>query len=721
MGQRIFWVWVMIVFYPVFTQAASIYPIEADTEQAISLHSHALYFEDAEQVISWEEVQSLSAEDTIYQQLKAPITNFNFTTSRFWVRFELVNETAKHQSFFLETGRPLTNVVNLYCKDETGEIQVFNNGDGQVFNQRFIKDRRVLFPIELSPGARAEYWVELISDGEIITLPLLLWPKRTYLAQNGREALFHGVYYGVLLLVLVLFTFFFIAMGERVFLYYVLYVFCLSFFQFSLDGYSFRYLWPNLVWWGNHALLFTTSIAVISVLIYARAFLTLCKNLPGINRVFQLLIALTAVVALMSLTDGVLYELAFPLINFLSLISTVTILITVLIAMYKRLKVSIFFSLAFLALMLGGIYFILGNVNIIENTPITENAIKFGSALEVILLSIAMAGRYRDLQLEKEKAQQTALEKLEEMNRLKDRLNIELEQQVQERTSVVERQNKALAEINKDITDSIRYAKRIQMAILPSQLTVESHLPDSFILYRPKDIVSGDFYWLRATPETVLFSAVDCTGHGVPGAFMSIVGQNGLNQAVDEYHLRQPGEILEHLNQVVALTLKQREADTQVRDGMDIALCGLNYAKRLLEYSGAYNPLWIVSQTPPLVNGLPLEPYARISSENLSFYEIKADKQPIGAYVDRKHKQFTNHQIQLHSGDTFYIFTDGYADQFGGPKGKKFKYLPLKRLLMELSSQTMAEQQKSLSEAFDSWKGDLDQVDDVCMLGVRVP
>lgn len=695
--------------------------IDHSPDTLLPLHTYCEFFQDSAHKYEFDQVREFKSGEAPFQRFTEPVTNLNFTSSRYWVHFMLHNTSSDQQDFYLETGRPLTNTVNLYLISTNGTTTKLLNGDGIPFAKRVVKDRRVLFPIHLEAGEYLHGYVELISDGEIITVPMRLWPKNAFLKQNGIETLFHGIYYGVLVLVLVLFTFFFIAMREKVFLYYVTYVFSLCLFQFTLDGYSFQYFWPNMVWWANHALLFFTSITVLTVLLYAQAFLQLKKYLPRINRVFSTLQVLALIVLLGSLTDGPAYELAFPLINFLSLVSTLLILFTLVIAHFNRITVSPFFPAAFLFLMLGGIYFILGNVNIIDNTPITENAIKFGSVLEIILLSISMAGRYKNLQRDKEIAQQSALEKLEEMNRLKDQINVELESQVKERTAKIERQNDELAEKNKDITDSIRYAKRIQEAILPSRLTVEIHLPDSFIFYRPKDIVSGDFYWLRDSVDKVLFAVVDCTGHGVPGAFMSIVGQNGLNQAVDEYQLNQPGKILDHLNQVVALTLKQKETDNQVRDGMDIALCSLNRSNSILEFAGANNPLWVVSPEMPVVESdIPMVTGLSNADESLSLYSIKADKQPIGAYVDREPNSFTNHRIRLRSGDTFYLFSDGFADQFGGPKEKKFKHLPLKRLLLELHSKPMKEQHSVLNATFDDWKGDLEQLDDVCIIGVRV-
>lgn len=282
---------------------------------------------------------------------------------------------------------------------------------------------------------------------------------------------------------------------------------------------------------------------------------------------------------------------------------------------------------------------------------------------------------------------------------------------IQERTAEIvqqkeeiEMQKTIVEEKNKDILDSIKYAKRIQDAILPG----EDHMRDVigrdlFVLYRPKDIVSGDFYWIKVKGPKVLFAAVDCTGHGVPGAFVSIVGNNNLNRAVNEFGLTKPAEVLDNLAVNVEDSFRQ-QGHSEVRDGMDISLCsfemtGFNTAR--LEWSGANNPLWIVKAEDPT-----------------QIIEIKADKQPIGKFENRK--PFTNHSFDLVKGDTIYVFTDGYADQFGGPAGKKFKYAQLKELLLAMQDKPMPEQREILLEKFTEWMSGMEQIDDVCIIGLRV-
>ncbi len=261
-----------------------------------------------------------------------------------------------------------------------------------------------------------------------------------------------------------------------------------------------------------------------------------------------------------------------------------------------------------------------------------------------------------------------------------------------------EHQKKIIEEANKDITDSIRYAKRIQDALMGEKVHVSMHLPEHFILFIPKDIVSGDFHWGFEKQGHWYFAAVDCTGHGVPGAVMSMLGISFLNDIVSAEQLLSPAEMLNRLRDKVVKELRQTGESGGSKDGMDISLCRLNLESNELMWAGANNALNIIT--------------------NGQFKELKADKQPIGYHPEMR--PFTNHEIQLQKGDSIYIYSDGYADQFGGANGKKFKYKQLEELLIANKHLSMNDQKELLKKRFVEWKGSLEQIDDVCVFGVRI-
>lgn len=274
--------------------------------------------------------------------------------------------------------------------------------------------------------------------------------------------------------------------------------------------------------------------------------------------------------------------------------------------------------------------------------------------------------------------------------------------------------NKIIEEKNKDITDSINYAKRIQTAILPADTALSNHFT-SFVFYRPKDIVSGDFYWVKEVGERLFFSVVDCTGHGVPGAFMSIIGFNSLNRIVDDLKIAETGKILDKLNELVidSITRETREGIT-IRDGMDLSFCCFDKTSKTLYFSGAHNPLYVIRNSAIKLLGYE----ENMEADGKTLYEIKADKMAIGGSINDSN--YTTHSIKVEEGDSIYLFSDGYADQFGGPKGKKFMYKRFKELLLTLQSSDMETQHQALESTILEWMGDLDQLDDICIIGIRL-
>jgi sigma-B regulation protein RsbU (phosphoserine phosphatase) len=318
-----------------------------------------------------------------------------------------------------------------------------------------------------------------------------------------------------------------------------------------------------------------------------------------------------------------------------------------------------------------------------------------------------------------------------EITRLSEKFNMmiaqlesyyyELEEKVKERTLKIEKQKEelshqrdALAEKNsqlneayleieeqkKHIMDSIYYARRIQTAILPSFSMLDAKLKTYFIFYLPKDIVSGDFYWMAEVDGLVMLAAVDCTGHGVPGAFMSIVGYNQLHNAVSVKRARKASDILNELNMGVINTLNENTSDSSIKDGMDMTLCVFDFPNKKVDFAGANNPIMIMRDNEPL--------------------KYKGDRFPIGAYIEDRPQLFTNNEIDLKSGDMVYLFSDGYADQFGGPENKKFFTRRFEELLFAIHKKPLEEQKEMLKTTLYDWMGSNGQVDDILVIGVKI-
>jgi serine phosphatase RsbU (regulator of sigma subunit) len=267
------------------------------------------------------------------------------------------------------------------------------------------------------------------------------------------------------------------------------------------------------------------------------------------------------------------------------------------------------------------------------------------------------------------------------------------------------------------ITDSIKYARRIQKAVLPSTAYIAKILANYFTIYKPKDILSGDLYWVREIEGYQVVILADSTGHGVPGALMSMLGVTLLNEQFRTFGIRQPGVILGHLRNKVKEILAQDGSIDEQKDGLDMAIAIIDKEHTELQFAGANLPLYLIRKKSNLAGNDKL-PYASVESEDYELYTLKGDKQPVGLHWEET--PFTNHVIRIQDLDTLYLFSDGIVDQYGGKKRKKFKTRNFKKLLLSVQPESMRKQGKLIEEAFDTWRGNLEQIDDVSVLGVRL-
>ncbi|MGC9344520.1 MAG: PP2C family protein-serine/threonine phosphatase [Bacteroidales bacterium] len=266
----------------------------------------------------------------------------------------------------------------------------------------------------------------------------------------------------------------------------------------------------------------------------------------------------------------------------------------------------------------------------------------------------------------------------------------------------ISRQKELLSRRNKNIEDSMKYAQRIQTSMLSNPGVFKKHLPKSFILHKPKEIVSGDFYWISEVDNKVFVAAVDCSGHGIPGAFMSIIGFELFRKIINLQGVRDPGKILDTLNQNFQEIFGSGD-DIALRDGMDLAFCVINKAEMQMDFAGAFNPVYIVRDD--------------------KLMEIKGDRLSVGADNDpldiKPPQKFTSHKIKLYKNDMIYLFTDGYADQFGGPEGKKYKFRRFRHTLLTIHKLSLESQKVYLEQTLDEWRGKIEQIDDILVIGIK--
>lgn len=642
------------------------------------------------------------------KKIENSVENLDFTTQYHYVRFTLVNETSIPKLFYLETARPITNRVNLITEQIVQnqlKINEYNSGDEIPFDKKAIATNRSIIPIYIDASSEANCYLTIGSDGEAVTLPMIFWEELIFRKIDRKRQFSSGLFYGIFVFVIIIYATFYFLLRDNLFLLYTIYVALSGLLQFALDGYVHQYIFTSGGYMTHHSVILIAGTTVFFALSYASRYLELEGRKKLISRIF---LALVAITTLASLIPGRVFELCYPLINLFSLLSLIFLLIIGVSVRRTNKQISPLFLLGLFLLLAGGMLFILGNVGVIDAPEYTQYGLKAGTLAEIVCLSILMAGKYKSLQDEAKAAQEQLLIELEAKNRITEEANIRLEKQVAERTREIEQKRAELAEKNEDLLGSINYAQRIQSALLPPQQKMESLVSDFFVFFKPKDILSGDFYWMEEVitsgkkPERMLlYATADCTGHGVPGAFVSIVCNNLLKLSKIQKDVNSTGEALDFIDREIQGMLNQEFHELEIRDGMDVALCAINFDSKTLYFSGAKLPLYLLRDGEILV--------------------YKGDRQAIGN--DRKDAdfRFTTHQIKLQSGDLIYTFSDGIPDQFGGTNGKKYLTKRLKECLLNNAHLPMVEQKNNIEKTIANWMGEEPQVDDMILMGIRIP
>ncbi|WP_338792897.1 7TM diverse intracellular signaling domain-containing protein [Bernardetia sp. MNP-M8] len=655
-----------------------------------------------------------------FENSKEAKPNFGYTSSTYWCRFQIENATNNSQNRWLEIQYPLLDSVWLYEVDSAQNIiQVQLLGDKMPYTQREIKDADLIFVLNINPRKTTTYYMRCRTQGTM-TFPLVLWQPQAFSEQTANDRFGFGIYYGIIVVMIFYNLFIFFSLRDRAYLYYVLTIASIALFQLAFNGLGFQYLWSNFYPFNDIAIPFSISCFSFISLLFARQFLHLKKLLPKTDKLVLVFVAL--IIIELSLTFFLPYKVMIKVSSITGVVAT-TLLFYMGVMSYRRgYKSAIYFLIAWSLFWLGILCSIFKGFGLLSTNFITTYAIQIGSALEVILLSLGLADRIN--MLKNQLAEKTITEKNQKIeNEIRQRYLIEsqnqkLEQLVAERTVDLEQKTIELQSQNQKITDSLKYAKRIQDAILPPKEERDTILENHFVFFKPKDIVSGDFYWIseHKKEQKIIVAAVDCTGHGVPGAFMSIIGNNLLNQIINEKNIFYPSDILEELHKGVRTILKQDYDSSSnlntSRDGMDIALCVINREKHTLEFAGANRPLWIV--------------------KNGKFEEIKGDRRAIGGWQNEQKREFKTHSIDLNEEMNVYLSSDGYSDQFGGNNeegkeqtSKKFMSKNFKKLLVDINntertSQNLETQCSTLEQVMEKWKGNEPQIDDVLVVGFAV-
>lgn len=674
--------------------------IPYNLDRELELSSQATFWEDpSNQSSITEAIAHFKSGE--FKKMDCPDKNLGFSNSSHWLRIPIEFHGNQATKFILEAGRPTTNLMTLWHRNQSGLWTFTTVGDAlpQNPNSHYFKPN--LFEITLYPNQDNTLYLRFESEGDIAMLSASLFTPEEFHQHDQYEQVFLGIFFGIMVFAILSNLFLFSALRERAYLWYVLYVLSIVLLQVSLEGYASTVFFQFSSFFADRSIIFLTSATIFFVLLYTKKFLNLCtlvNRWP--SRLIDFTMGISLIAATFSLYNGFFYKISLILVNLSGMLSIAGIVYCLYAGRQENRPSNPYFFAAFASLFLGTIVFVLANSNILPLTFINYNSLKFGNTLEVILLSLSMAEQFSIVQKEKEKAQKEAFEKLQEINLMTDQINVRLEIEVAQRTRQLNKQNLDLEQKNKDITDSILYAATLQQSVMPELNSIKSVLPDAFVLNLPKDIVSGDFYWFGTHSERIYFAVADCTGHGVPGAFMSILGVDIFDRLIKGKTPPAIDWMLEQLDHHLSHVFKEN-ANLDIHEhGMDVALCCYDPQAKTLEFCGAGRPLYLRTQ------GGELQRFA-------------GNKRSIGSKRMRD-QVFEKETIFLEQAAWVYLQSDGFTDQFGGEENKKIHRKTYESFIRDLGHTTGDQQFQAFRNFLSAWKKDQEQVDDILVMGVRV-
>ncbi len=681
------------------------------------IDSKLLYIEDAAANLSLPEVLNGN-----WQPAPENGLNFGFTASAFWVK--LVLESRSDTEWLMEFGYPLIDHLDIYTADSTGNFQKTSYGDLLPFNNRPFLYRNLCVPLKLPPYQPQTLYLRMQTESSS-QLPIVVQTKDTFVGRVIDDQIRYGLQIGMVIVMIFYNFFVFVVVRDRNYLLYVLAVFGNLSIVASVSGHMFQYILPDSPNFANQYLLFSLNLSTAANNLFAIYFLQTKKYSRWLAYLQWSYVGLGALMMISPFVVSYLFSAKISVL--LTFSSTYVILSSSAWCWWRGNRTAAFFTLAWVSYLLGIQILGLKNYGILSSNFFTDHAAEIGNVLEVVLLSFAIGDRYRILREEKEVAQAETLKAQAATLNAQRELNEGLEEKVKARTKelsealeelnhtneelsitldTTQQQQEVIQQKNKSITDSIQYARRIQQSILPTQEMFDQLFADSFILFRPRDIVSGDFFFLHreitSAGEPLIFLAVvDCTGHGVPGALMSMLGNEILQEIIVQAKVYAPDQILTQLHQKVRRTLRQQQ--TNVNDGMDASLVVIAPQQRTLTYAGARHPLVYVQAG--------------------AVKRIPGDRLSVGGHQHEGARSFTAHTLELDNQMTaFYLFSDGYQDQFGGQKKRKFMISRMLELFTEIHPIPFKNQQERLSQELDQWmlEGEERQIDDILVLGVQL-
>ncbi|NLR92299.1 7TM diverse intracellular signaling domain-containing protein [Flammeovirga agarivorans] len=656
--------------------------------------------------------------------------NLGFTDKQVWINIPIDHDINHAQSWYFEIDNPSLDYLKIYLIEEgKNNFISWEMGDLFPFNSRIIEHRNFIIPLDLKPKTKYQLYINAKSLNAMY-LPLKFHTSDSFLESSMLSEMLFGLYFGIILIMIIYNLMIFFSLKDINYLLYIFPIFGNLFFFSSETGHSFQYLHPWSIFMQKVNIPIAISFWITTSTVFTLSFLK--AKIYSKPMYYALLVMMSFGILLGIFSLFGTYETVMGTMNKVSTLNAIVLITSGIVIYNKGNKFARFFIMAWAVFSLGIFTHNLALMGILPLNFITDNALSIGVILEITLLSLALSDKFKIIQRETEIVQanlfkqqendRKTLERrvkertrqMEKMSSEADRYTRKIEsaygeiqsmnQTLVSQNSEIELQKKQLSTKNEKITASINYAQRIQQAILPSDKSIKHSFEDSFVLFRPKDIVSGDFYWHHETDKHIFIAAIDCTGHGVPGAFMSMIGERLFKKIVVTDKVWMPNKILDRLNKAIIGELHEKDEGTRkLKDGMDLAICVYEKRNSILNFAGAKNPLIYIA--------------------NDRLLQIKGDKMSIGAADIEKFK-YKLQRVVITAPTSFYIASDGYQDQFGGPQNRKIGRKKFRELLFMLSKLPFDKQLLSLNQFLNRWmEGEgkkENQIDDILVIGFQI-
>ncbi|OJJ16294.1 hypothetical protein BKI52_33920 [marine bacterium AO1-C] len=685
-----------------------------DQKQTYPIGTQAFIFETTDANITIDQIAS-GKYDQKFSLSKVQSIIKGHSDSFFWIMVDVQNNS-KSLDWLLEYAYPTLDYVDFYYFDSKSQKwDVIETGDKRLFKNRPIFNRQFVFPINFKASSHQRLYLRVWGTGTI-QIPLEIHSRAHFYKKASWSDVIYGLLYGVLVLILAHSFFLYISLKDNSYLFYIIFVLGSLLFYPADSGHSYQYVWPTQIYWANRVIPFGLAVMVTGSAIFAIFFLNIQKYSKGLFRALQVITVVSSVQVVLSFILP--FRMAIEIISYTILLNSIILIASGVVSWRKGNLASRYFTVAWIIYTFGIILHALKDFGLLPERAVVWHSTEVSAVIEVVLLSMALGDKYNIFKAEKEKLSAEMLKMQEQENEELERkvsertaklveTNEELNQTIEELDLTNEQLNKMNIELekkNSDITESINYAKRIQSAMLPHDTYVTQDFPQHFIFFRPRDIVSGDFYWFgKKTVDSIDYQVLivaDCTGHGVPGAFMTILASSIIHEIIKYQETFKPEAILYLLDRKLNETL-QSQTGSKVNDGMDMSIVVINEETQMLYFAGAKSPLYYVRDE--------------------VFHQIKGSIFPIGGSDQYKTaKQFDGHELKLQAGDMLYLSSDGFQDQFSKEMGGKYLKKNYRNLLLRISSLPIEEQAQQLQMELDNWKGGIRQTDDILIVGLLI-